>query len=391
MSSSNRFLRIGDSPYPWEREAIDFAFAAMPDADPFHARALVDLLDPSTGSLYEIDLLVIGFSSIYLVEIKSHPGRISGDEVDWSWTSPEGVTRYMENPLRLANHKAKVLRGLMERDLRKAKSPERVPFIQPLIFLSADGLQLDLTPGGQTSVVTRNTLARALRFHNFPGASQNHDALKLAPTRTRALRQSFDRLGLRPRKDRLHVGPYELGSLLHDSRNYQDREAVHREIAGMRRRARTYLVPGQTSQEARLKCRREADRDAQLLWDVREHPGILRLNEYVADAPLGPTLLFDPFEGGVALPDLLRRYKLDFSQRRSIVEQVGLALAYCHRREVFHGGLAPEAVLVRPGPAGEPLEVRLWNFQFGHSSTSATWPRGSAPPTRTCSLHPVGF
>ncbi len=100
MSSSGRFLRVGDSPYPWEREAIDYAFTAMPDLDPFHARALVDLLDPSTGSLYEIDLLVIGFSAIYLVEIKSHPGRISGDEVDWSWTSPEGVTRYMENPLR---------------------------------------------------------------------------------------------------------------------------------------------------------------------------------------------------------------------------------------------------------------------------------------------------
>lgn len=362
-----RFLRVGDSPYPWEREAIEFAFAAMPDLDPFHARALVDLVDPGTGSLYEIDLLVIGFSAIYLVEIKSHPGKIAGDEVDWTWTSPEGVTRYLENPLRLANHKAKVLRGLLDKDLRKAKSTERVPWVQPLIFLSAEGLALDLTPAGNVAVVTRNTLAKALRFHDFPGHGGGHDSAKLSLTRTRALRQSFDRLGLRPRKDRLHVGPYELGSLLHETRTYQDREAVHREIAGMRRRARTYLVPGQTSQEARLKCRREADRDAQLLWDVREHPGILRLTEYVADAPLGPTLLFDPFEGAVPLPDHLRRHKLEFSQRRAVVEQVGLALAYCHRREVYHGGLAPEAVLVRPRPDGEPPEVRLWNFQFGHS------------------------
>jgi len=367
MNSSVRFLRVGDSPYPWEREAIDVAFAMMPDADPFHARALVDLLDPSTGSLYEIDLLVIGFSAIYLVEIKSHPGRISGDEVDWSWTSPEGVTRYLKNPLSLANHKAKVLRGLMEKDLRRANSKERVPWIQPLIFLSADKLELELTNAGNISVVTRATLARALRFHQFPGANTTHDGTKLSPTRARALRQCFDRLGLRPRKDRLHAGPYELGSLLHESRSYQDREATHRELDGMRRRARTYLVPGQTSQEARLKCRREADRDAQLLWDVREHQGILRLTEYVADAPLGPTLLFDPFEGGVALPDLLRHHKLDFPQRRAIVEQVGLALAYCHRREVYHGGLAPEAVLVRMGAAGEPPEARLWNFQFGHS------------------------
>lgn len=367
MSPSNRFLRIGDSPYSWEREAIEFAFTAMPDADPFHARALVDLLDPSTGSLYEIDLLVVGYSAIYLVEIKSHPGKITGEDVDWSWTPPEGSPRYLKNPLSLANHKAKVLRGLMEKDLRKANSKERVPWIQPLIFLSADGLNLDLTPAGQIAVVTRATLARALRFHQFPGASQTHDTARIPPNRARAVRQCFDRLGLRPRKDRLHVGPYELGSLLHDSRSYQDREATHREITGMRRRARTYLVPGQTSQEARLKCRREADRDAQLLWDVREHPGILRLTEYVADAPLGPTLLFDPFEGGVALPDLLRRHRLDFSQRRAIVEQVGLALAYCHRREVYHGGLAPEAVLVRTGEPGAPPEVRLWNFQFGHS------------------------
>ncbi len=89
--SDDRFITVGESRYPWEREAVAFAFEQLRDrGDPFQGRALVELLDSGSGSLYEIDLLLIGYSAIYLVEIKSHPGKIEGDHVDWIWTPPEG-------------------------------------------------------------------------------------------------------------------------------------------------------------------------------------------------------------------------------------------------------------------------------------------------------------
>ncbi len=74
----------GDTPYPHEREAIAFVENELPNQAPFLVWELVELLDASTGRLYEIDLLVLGYSALYLVEIKSGAGVYKGDCVDWS-------------------------------------------------------------------------------------------------------------------------------------------------------------------------------------------------------------------------------------------------------------------------------------------------------------------
>ncbi len=79
MLSQHRIVFQGETPYAHEREAIDYVINALPDSDPYHLWALVDLLDPSTGRLYEIDAIVLGYSAVYLVEIKSAPGSYSGD------------------------------------------------------------------------------------------------------------------------------------------------------------------------------------------------------------------------------------------------------------------------------------------------------------------------
>lgn len=375
--ASKRFVVVGTTPFIWEREAIDFAFAQMPDQDPFHARALIDLSDPGTGSLYEIDVLAIGWSALYLIEIKSHPGRIEGDELDWRWTTPEGRVHYLEHPLRALNLKAKVLRSRLEAAMRKKgtlRQGERLPWIQPLVFLSAEGLDLRLTADGQNDVVVRAQLANALRLHKFPGASEAHRHERITSVRSHAIQAGLDAIGLRARKGKLHVGAHELGAILGEGRGYQDREATHRDMSAIRRRARTYLVPDQTDQPARLHLRREADRDASILWSVREHPGVLTLHDYVGDAPVGPTLILDHFEGGVSLPDFLRkRPALAFTSRVAILDQVALALAHCHRRVVYHGGLGPDAVLVRQLDPELPPEVRIFNFQAGRSpDTSPT-------------------
>jgi serine/threonine protein kinase len=132
-------------------------------------------------------------------------------------------------------------------------------------------------------------------------------------------------------------------------------------------------VPEQTSVERRQQLLRAAEREAQLLHEVREHPNILTLTDYVADAPMGPTVLLDDFERGVPLDAFLRlEPALGFSDRIAILEQLAAALGHCHRREIVHGGLCPSAVLVRrraPEKAGEPgrIETRLYNFQLGGS------------------------
>lgn len=99
---------------------------------------------------------------------------------------------------------------------------------------------------------------------------------------------------------------------------------------------------------------------------MRDHANVLRMADYVSDAPLGPTVLFDELEGAVTLPVFLRQHpELPFLQRVAIVEQVGRAVAHCHRKRVIHGALSPEAVLVRHHPDTGAIETRLFNFQLG--------------------------
>ena len=144
--SHGRVVKVGETLYPHEQEGIAFAIAALPDTDPYHLWALVDLMDPSTGRLLEIDLLdllVLGYSCLYLVELKAFAGRMEGDSVDWTWVTPEGRRIWRENPLRLTRRKAQILKSRLERVL---PGDVRAPWIEPLVFLSNEHIDLALDP-----------------------------------------------------------------------------------------------------------------------------------------------------------------------------------------------------------------------------------------------------
>lgn len=360
--AQHRIVLHGDTPYAHEREAIAFVEAELPNTNPFLVWELVDLLEGSTGRLYEIDLLVLGYSALYLVEIKSGPGTYKGDSVDWYRDVPGEPPHYLECPYRLTNTKAKVLGSLLQRKLGS-----RAPWIQPLIFLSHPDTKLSLRPDGMTAVVTRATFKRAVTHHEFPNSDPGWRGDPIREPVMRDLSRAVQECGIKARKGRILVGPYELGEILDEGSASQDRLATHRTMRTIQRRARTYLVPQQTSVERRQALRRAADREAQLLNELRDHAGILRFAEYVEDAPLGPTVLFDPFDG-VRLDTFVRQNPmLSFGERIEIIKQIGNALAFCHRKEILHCGLNPEAALVRRTPGGA-LEVRLFNFQLASAA-----------------------
>jgi serine/threonine protein kinase len=366
--SSGRKVIVGQTPYAHEREALEFAFGILPDTDPFQVWANAELLDPSTGRLYELDLLVLGYSALYLVEIKSGPGRYEGDHQEWWRTAPgEARPRYMDGPLSLCNLKAKVLKSRLQ---SRMKQPGRCPFVEPIIFLSATDLDLRLKPEGRIGVVTRADLDQALRFHKFPGANPNHRGERIEKPVMHDVAQALASLGLRPKKSRELVGSYELGSLLADGAGYQDRVAKHLERS-FSTRARVYLVPQQASADRRAQLRRAADRESTLLWDVREHPHVLRIADYSTAGELGPTVVFDEFAGGVPLDAFLRHNpELPFADRLTVVDQVGRALEYCHRKSVVHGAIAPQSVLVRRHPDTQTIDTRIFNFQLGSGATT---------------------
>lgn len=150
MLTPDRILMEGESPHPWEREAMAFIRGALPSTDPYLAAFQVDMHGPS-GTLHQLDALVLGYHALYLVEVKSHPGTLDGNCADWTFTFPDGRRRTIENPLRSTAHKAKVLADLLRRAI---PDPARCPWVEPLVFLSDRDLVVRLGANFQAGVVT---------------------------------------------------------------------------------------------------------------------------------------------------------------------------------------------------------------------------------------------
>ena len=91
------------------------------------------------------------------MEIKSRPGRLTGDTGTWTWVH-EGRVVTEDNPLLLANRKAKKLKSLLQH--QKALRGSRVPYIELVIFLSAPGLRCDLSGAARTGVYLRDNTER---------------------------------------------------------------------------------------------------------------------------------------------------------------------------------------------------------------------------------------
>lgn len=351
---------LGKTEHAHEKEGIDVALGALPNTDPYHAWGLFELVQREQGRLYEIDLLVLAPTGLFLVEIKSRPGVYTGDHQDWYVDSPDrDRPTFLENPFRLTNHKAKVLGSILRHRLHRA------PWVQPLVFLSAQNVELKLQPQGELGVVTRKGFARAITHHEFPGARKDDIRFPVNRPMMREVLQAIKDLGIRESQGELHVGSYELVELLDDGDIYQEWSARHRAARSVRGRARVYLEPEQADVEQRRSLRRAAEREVDLLQDVREHPSILRFQAYVEDGRLGPTVIYDAFEGGELLDAFVRKHpELPFASRIAILRDVGYALQHCHSKQVLHGNVHPRAVLVRLDEQGSP-DVRLFRFQLG--------------------------
>src|SRR5260370_7744262 len=70
-----------------------------------------------------------------LVEVKSQPGAIDGDAHSWIWTT-DGRRHTVDNPLLLANRKAKRLASLLKRQAAFGRGANRAPWVTEAIFLS---------------------------------------------------------------------------------------------------------------------------------------------------------------------------------------------------------------------------------------------------------------
>ncbi len=153
--NSSRWHVITPSEFPWEQEALDHVRELLPDDDPFQAWTNFEFIS-DTGRVYEVDLLVVTPKGFFLVEIKGWRGPIEDNGGSQIW---RGMGRTDDNPLMLANRKAKALRSLLDRQQAMRSAKARSPFLQAAVFLSAEGFVSRLSPDGAHHVYGRDGAA----------------------------------------------------------------------------------------------------------------------------------------------------------------------------------------------------------------------------------------
>jgi serine/threonine protein kinase len=373
-----RWNIITPSQYEWERRGLDFIRTGLPDHDPYRAWANFEF-QTDDGAIYEVDLLVLTKLGFWLVECKAWAGRIWGDTATWT-CSHEGRTRSEDNPVLLANRKAKALASLLK--AQSALSKVRLPWLDALVFLSADNLQFDLTGPARNRIFLKDRPAdqHHLERKGVLAALINRDGAGIDPElRTpidikvaKALSRAMEQAGIRPSQRSRRVGDYVLGDLIADGPGYQDRLAKHASFENIFCRVRQYTVAHATSEEDRQRLRAAAAREFQIIQTL-DHTGVLPVLDY-KEHENGPALLFrylDP--GAVRFDHFLATHgsKLSTGQRLDLLRQVADAIRYAHRKRVVHRALCPQSILVTDAAAFLP-KLQVYNWQVGVREAAST-------------------
>jgi serine/threonine protein kinase len=361
----SRWHVIAESNFAWEREALEWLRNHLPDRDPWHVWTNFEFIDDE-GKVSEVDALVLSPAGLFLVEIKSRPGALTGDVHSWTW-STEGQSYTFDNPLILANRKAKRLASLLKRQPAITRAKIRLPFVEPVIFLSSSGLTCRLEGLAKTAAFQRGRPG-TLNDPGIVGALANGITNRSSATvdsqQARAIGRGLAEAGIRPSNKHRQVGDYRLGKLLFEGEGFQDWEAQHVSIDTVHRRVRIYPVATASSPEIRATRFRQARREFEILEGI-DHPGILKVKDY-KETELGPALIFDHDPKAVRLDHLLRDNGKDLSitQRLQLVRDIAETLKYAHSKRLYHRALGPQSILAH-GIGSGALHLRLMNWQTG--------------------------
>jgi serine/threonine protein kinase len=363
--SAARWHVIAESNYAWEREALEWLREHLPNHDPWHVWTNFEFIDDE-GRVNEIDALVLAPAGLYAIEIKSRPGEVRGDAHTWVWQT-DGHVISLDNPLLLTDRKAKRLSSILKRQPAISRAKVRLPFIEPMVFLSASRMLCTLSGRARSGVFTRGRPGHPDDdgiIAGFSSAHRNISGAAVDGAQMRALFKAIAEAGIRPSNRHRMVGEYRLHKLLSEGENYQDWLGQHASVESVQRRIRIYTLAASQSAEQRQNRARGARREFEVLEGI-DHAGILRCRD-LKETELGPALIFDHDPKALRLDHLMHEHgvQLSLTQRLSLVRGVAEVLKYAHAKRLYHRALTPQSVLVHDWPAAE-LRVRLMNWQTG--------------------------
>ena len=380
---------VTQSEHAHERRAIEFLAEHLPDHEPYAGWSNFEFTS-TDGAYNEVDALVVSKAGCFLVEIKSHPGRlVRADQQTLHIEAPDGRPISIPHPIRLANLKAKRLRELLKREA-KAASIE-IPFIEPLCFLSdLDGFDPGIAPhvltglavrdperrsppAAEDRAITRPGIMAAILERSAAGLPAEPRRIDGQPgyidkPRRKLIERCLESIGFRTRSGHRLIGDWRIVETIEEAEYFRD-VLVEHDRRPDKRRARIYFAS--SAPEASLTASQieaAASREAALLERLR-HEGILAYRDH-QPSDEGPVLFFESTEGFETLESWCTsaaaepgRPEHGVAARLGLLRSIAEAVAYAHGQHVVHRGLAPEGILVRN--ENGRLAVRIMNWQSG--------------------------
>lgn len=246
-----------------------------------------------------------------------------------------------DNPLILANRKAKRLASLIRYYARQQNKEHLVPYVGAAVFLHARNMRSRLDPIGAQHIY-------GLDGHPQSGVPSLKDLLMERPWSGHAVdaqrgRQIVDLV--RAAKIRPSVADRKIGQLLLFAKpfaegiGWQDFLAKHVIEQSITRRVRFYLTSRAAAEDVPV-IRRAAEREFRLLQGI-QHPGVSQALD-LADHSFGPAVIFNHGADSVRLDQWLLQHEttLTMAQRLHLVGDLAEIIAYAHSRRLAHRALS---------------------------------------------------
>jgi hypothetical protein len=368
--SANRWTEVTPSQFRWEREALQWLRDHLPDEDGWHVWTNCEFL-ASSGAVYEIDALVLSPVGLFVIEIKSNTGKLRCEDGLWVFDH-EGRRHSTENPVFLTNRKAKALKGVLQ--TAAGAQHDAIPWVAPLVFLSGDGLEFQLTESEVAHIALKDhkTPVEKGRVSGIVQALGSGQVLgvdnrlvtplsrRQGPIINRAVAQVTRSVTARTK-----IGDYVLTELLGEGVGYQDWLGTHQTLKNTHRRIRWYLVRDQAEPDERARIQRAAEREASILQGIKD-PSILAFRELIG-TDRGPALTFDYHKDHCRLDHWLaqREQRLDACAAFELLEKLTQAVRQAHAHHLVHRALSPSSILVLPDTQNRQKvpDVALTNWQ----------------------------
>ncbi len=291
---------------------------------------LVNYHLPDVTGTQEIDVVVLNYNGVYLLEVKHWYGAIEGDQVYWRHASG-GLRR---SPIPIIEQKAKITHGFLARRGWGDVS------VTGLVVLSKGigALHLD-DPQKHKVIGLHESLIEALTGREYIFSSSSKI---LRSSELERLRQTLLDSRVTDAERRVH-GYRVLEE--HDRDHYVELIAADTEFPSRKVRIKQYDVPAIGSRQELEHAVERFKRDMAALLEAGPHPGLVMPLQFVRDESSDERYyLILEWAGEQTLADRLKEGSLPQDEQVRILSGVASALAHCHAQGVYHRNLSPSSI-----------------------------------------------